>query len=143
MPCFAITWLKYTCNKGILSIQIMGKCIFVLFRNLSPFNWRAKLVIYYFLLLFCLTKQLRYATYDLETCSDLGSIKHTYISMVRQTTSTSKVVQSFSFFFLLSGAQYRIINNNINNSNNNNNNNNNKLASYIRRKIISSFLQTI
>ena len=68
----------------------MGKCIFFLFRNFFSFNWRAKLVIYYFLLLFCLTKQLRYATYGLETCcSYLGSIKHTYISMVKQTISTS------------------------------------------------------
>ena len=38
---------KYTCNKGILSIQIMGKCIFFLFRNFSLFNWIAKLVIYF------------------------------------------------------------------------------------------------
>ena len=37
---------KYICNKGILSIQTMYKCIFVLFRNFFPFNWRAKLVIY-------------------------------------------------------------------------------------------------
>ena len=88
-PCFTITWLKYSCNKWILSIQIMGKCIFVVFRNFSPFNWRAKSVIY-FLLLFRLTKRLRYATYSLETCcSYLGSIMHTYISMVNQTTSTS------------------------------------------------------
>ena len=35
VSCFAIKWLKYTCNKGILSIQIMGKCIFVPFRNFS------------------------------------------------------------------------------------------------------------
>ena len=41
------------------------------------------------LFLFCLTKQLRYATYGLETCcSYLGPIKHTYISMVKQTIST-------------------------------------------------------
>ena len=41
---------KYTCNKEILSIQIMDKCIFFfLFRNFSLFNWRAKWVIYYFL----------------------------------------------------------------------------------------------
>ena len=33
---------------------------------------------------FCFTKQLRYATYDLETyCSYLDSIKHTYISLVK------------------------------------------------------------
>ena len=39
--------------------------------------------------IFCLTKQLRYAADGLETCcSYLGSIKHTYISMVKQTFST-------------------------------------------------------
>ena len=105
-PCFAIKWLKYTCNKGILSIQIMGKCIFVLFRNFFPFNWRAKLVIYYFIIIIIiitviifLWKQLRYATYGLETyCSYLGSIKYTFISMVKQTISTLLVVQSISFF---------------------------------------------
>ena len=91
MPYFAIKWLNNACNKGILSVQIMGG-------NVFPFNWRAKLVIYYFLL-FCLARQLRYATYGLETCSSyLGSIKHTYISMVTQTISTSQVAQSFSFF---------------------------------------------
>ena len=73
--------------------------------------------------LFCLTKQLRYVTYGLETCySYISSIKHTYISIVKQTISTSEVVQSF--FFLLSGVQYRILNNNNDNNNNNNNNNN-------------------
>ena len=51
------------------------------FSEFVPFNWRAKLVIYFFLLLFCLTKQLRYATYGLEACSYLGVIKHTCISM--------------------------------------------------------------
>ena len=111
--CFAIKWLKHTCNKRILSIQIMGKWIFVLFLNFFPFNWKLKLVIYYFLLLFCLTRQLRYATYGLKTCcSYLGSINHTYISMVKQVISTSWVVHSFSFFFMLSGPWYRIINNN-------------------------------
>ena len=45
---FAIKWLKCTGNKGILSIQMMGKCSFVLFPNFFPFIWRAKLVIYYF-----------------------------------------------------------------------------------------------
>ena len=89
VSCFAIKWLKYTCNKGILSIQITSKWIFVLFLNFFPFKWKWELVIYYFLLLFCLTKQLRYATYGLETCcSYLGSIKHTNISMVKQTIST-------------------------------------------------------
>ena len=78
---------------------MVGKCFFVLFWNFSPFNWRANLVIYYFLLLFCLIKQLRYATYGLETCcSYLDSIKHTYISMVNQITYTLQ-----SFFFSLSG----------------------------------------
>ena len=52
----------------------------------------------------CLTKQLRYAAYGLETrCSCVGSIKHTYISMVKQTIAPLKVVQSF-FFFLFGGA---------------------------------------
>ena len=64
--CFAIKWRKYTCNKDILSIQIMGKCIFVFFQNFFSFNWRAKLVIYFFS--FFLAKQLRYATYGLKTC---------------------------------------------------------------------------
>ena len=69
--------------------------------------------LFFFLLLSCLTKQLRYATYGLETCcSYLGSIKHTYISMVKQIISTWWVVQSFNFFFLFSGASYRIVNNN-------------------------------
>ena len=81
-------WPKCTCNKGILSIQIMTKCIFVLFRNFFPFNWKAKLV--FFLSLLILTKQLRYANYGLETCcSYLDSIKNTYISMVKQTISAS------------------------------------------------------
>ena len=90
MPCFSIKWLKYTRDKGILSIQIMSKCIFVLFQNFFPFKWREKLVVYYFLFLLGLTKQLRYATYGFETCcSYLGSIKHSYISMAKQTISTS------------------------------------------------------
>ena len=41
-------------------------------------------------LLFSLSKQLRNATTGLETCcSYLGSIKHTYTTMVKQTISTS------------------------------------------------------
>ena len=48
LPCFAIKWLKCTCNKGIFSIQIMGKWSFVLFGNFFPFNWSAKLVILFF-----------------------------------------------------------------------------------------------
>ena len=84
VPFFAIKWVKYTCNEAILSIQIMGKCIFVLFWDFLPFNWGAKLVIFF------LSKHLRYATYGLETyCSYSGSIKHTYISMVKQAISTS------------------------------------------------------
>ena len=68
-----------TCNKGILLIQKMGKCIFELLGNFFSFNWRAKLM-----------KQLRYATYGLEICcSYLSSINHTYISMVKQTISAS------------------------------------------------------
>ena len=86
---FCYKWLKCTCNKGVISIEITGKCSFVLFRNFVSFNWGAKLGIYYFLS-FCLTKQLRCATYGLETfCSYLGSIKHIYTSMVKQTISTS------------------------------------------------------
>ena len=43
---------------------------------------------------FCFTKQLRYATYDLETCcSYLGSIKHTY-------TWLSYLSQLVHFFFI-------------------------------------------
>ena len=33
--CFAIKWLRYTCNKGIFSIQLMGKYIFVPLGNSS------------------------------------------------------------------------------------------------------------
>ena len=55
----------------------MGKCIFVLFRDFFPFNWKAKLMIYAKLI------KLRYTTYGLETChSNLGSIKHACISMI-------------------------------------------------------------
>ena len=57
------------------------------FSDFFPFNWKAKLVIFF---LFCLTKQLRYATYGLGTRSSyLGTIKHTHVSMVKQTISTS------------------------------------------------------
>ena len=39
---------------------------------------------------FCLTKQWRYATYDLETCcSYLGTIKHTYTFLVKLFTHPS------------------------------------------------------
>ena len=37
---------KKSSNKIILSIQIMGKYIFVLFRSFFHFKWRAKLVIF-------------------------------------------------------------------------------------------------
>ena len=123
VPCFAIKQLQYTCYKGILSIQIMGKCIFVLFRNLFHFKSRAKLVIFF---KFCFTKQLRYAPYDLETrCSHLGSIKHTYISLVKLFPYRSQC-NFFPVFILFSWAQHKILNNdNNNNSNNNNNNSNN------------------
>ena len=47
VPFFAIKWVKYTCNKAIFSIQIMSKCIFVLFWDFLPFNWGAKLVIFF------------------------------------------------------------------------------------------------
>ena len=101
--CFALKCLKYTCNKGILSIQIMGKCVFVHFRNFFPFNWKAKLVIYLLLLLlFCLTKQLRYATYGLEICcSYLGSIKHTYISWLSKLFPHRTECNLFPFSFCL------------------------------------------
>ena len=67
----------------------VGKCSFVLFRSFFPFSWRAKLVIYYFFIILS-HQQLRYAICGLETCcSCLGSIKYTYISMVKQTISTS------------------------------------------------------
>ena len=115
VSCFASKWLKCTGNKWILSIQIMGKCIFVLFRNFFLFNWKAKLVIYYFFYYYFVSPN-SCVMLGLETCccSYLGSIKHTYISMVKQTIFTSQVVQSFSFIFLLSRAQYRIINSNNN-----------------------------
>ena len=82
--------LKYTCNKGILLIQIMDRCIFVVFRNYSPFNWRAKLIIY-LLFLFILSHQTVVLCYlrSWNLLFNLASIKHTYISMVRQTITTS------------------------------------------------------
>ena len=62
----------------------MGKYIFVLF----PFLLESKISDLIFVLFF-LTKQLRYATCGPETyCSYLGLVKHTYISMVKQTIST-------------------------------------------------------
>ena len=121
VSCFASKWLKCTCNKWILSIQIMGKCIFVLFRNFFLFNWKAKLVIYYFFYYYFVSPN-SCVMLGLETCccSYLGSIKHTYISMVKQTIFTSQVVQSFSFIFLLSRDNKELsIVITINNSNNN------------------------
>ena len=56
----------------------MGKFIFAPFQNFFPIYWIAKLVTCFFL--FCLTKQLCYATYGLE---------HSYISIVKQIISTS------------------------------------------------------
>ena len=74
---------------------------------------------------FCFTKQLRYATYDLEACClYLGFIKHTYIFLVKLFAHRSQC-SFFPFFFVLSWAQYRILNNGDNNNNNNNNSNNN------------------
>ena len=32
-PCFTITWLKYSCNKWILSIQIMGNAFLSFFET--------------------------------------------------------------------------------------------------------------
>ena len=59
------------------------------FLELFPFLLENKISDLIFFL-FCLTKQLRYTTYGLEICcSYLGSIKHTYISMVKQTISIS------------------------------------------------------
>ena len=121
VSCFASKWLKCTGNKWILSIQIMGKCIFVLFRNFFLFNWKAKLVIYYFFYYYFVSPN-SCVMLGLETCccSYLGSIKHTYISMVKQTIFTSQVVQSFSFIFLLSRDNIELsIVITINNSNNN------------------------
>ena len=77
VPCFAIKQLKYNRNKGILSIQVMGKCIFALFQKFFPFYWKAKLVSCVILLTV------------LKLVVHLGSVKHTYISMVKQTISTS------------------------------------------------------
>ena len=59
----------------------MGKCIFVLFLELFPFKMESKISDFFKL---SFTKKLSYATYGLETyCSNLGSIKHTYISLVK------------------------------------------------------------
>ena len=69
-----------------------GQMHFCPFLELFPFWLESKIsdLLFLLLLLFCLTKQLYYATYSLETCcSYLDSIKHTYISMVKQTISTS------------------------------------------------------
>ena len=80
-------------------------------------------MINYFFIIILSHQTVALATYGLKTCcSNLGSIKHSYISMVKQTISKSLVVIPFPFFFLLSGAQYRIIDNIIINSNDNDNN---------------------
>ena len=69
------------------------KYIFVLFWNYFHFKWKAKLVIVF---QFCLTKQWRYATYDLETCcSYLGTIKHILFWLSYLHIPVSAV---FSFF---------------------------------------------
>ena len=89
VPRFAIKWLKCICNKAILSIQIMDKSIFVLFWDFSPCNWRAKLVIY--LLLLSILSHQKVALVYLRSWNllfNLGSIKHTYISVVKQTITT-------------------------------------------------------
>ena len=90
---------KIYSQQRILSIQIMGRCIFTPFQNFFHFYWRAKFSDFIFFLFYI---KLCYATYGLETCfSYLGSIKHT--STVKQTISTSSVVLlyffSFCFFF--------------------------------------------
>ena len=55
------------------------------FSELLPFLPESKISDLIFSL-FCLTKQLRYTTYSLQNCcSYLGSIKHTYISTLKQT----------------------------------------------------------
>ena len=58
--CFAIKWLKYCCNKGILSIQMIGeigKFIFCPFLELFPFQLKSKISDVLFFLLFCHTEQ--------------------------------------------------------------------------------------
>ena len=65
VPCFVIKGLKCTCNKGILTIQIIGKCNFSPFSELFP--WESKISDLFFLS-FIFTQELRYATYGLETC---------------------------------------------------------------------------
>ena len=67
----------------------MGKCIFVLFRDFFPFNWKAKLMIYAKLI------KLRYATCGLETYYlYLGSIKHACISMISHREKHSQMKPS-------------------------------------------------
>ena len=69
----------------------MHFCSFSEFFRTFPFLPGSK-IIDLLLFLFCLTKQLRYATYGLEFCCSYLSIKHTYISMIKQTISTTQVV---------------------------------------------------
>ena len=82
----------------------MGKYILSIFRTFSLFTggqnqW------FNFVFYFYLTKQLCCTTYGLETCfSYLGSIKHTYISMVKQTISIQgRAAIFFLFSFYLVG----------------------------------------
>ena len=54
----------------------MGKCIFVLFRNFFPFNWKSKLVIHYFFIIILSQQTVVDATYGLKTCCSYLGIKH-------------------------------------------------------------------
>ena len=83
---------------------------FCSFFELLSFSLEGKISDLLLFLLFCLTKQLRYATYGLEIgCSDLGSNKHTYISMVKQPISTLQQCNIFYFSFVLSGEMTKIL----------------------------------
>ena len=50
IPCFAVKWLKYTCNKGILSIENAFLSFF------EAFSLESKIIDLFFLFLFWLTK---------------------------------------------------------------------------------------
>ena len=73
-----------------------------LFRTFSLFAYALESKTSYLtFILFYLTKQLRYTTYSLESCySYLGSIKHTYISMVNSFHILGSAGIWNLFFFL-------------------------------------------
>ena len=110
VPCFAIKQLKYTCNKGILSIQIMGKRIFALFRNFFHFKWRAKLVIF---LNFVLPNSCVMLLTILKLIVHIQTLLNILIF-----PWLSYLHVAVSAIFLLSWAQYRILNKDNTNSNN-------------------------